>query len=175
MPLDGNRFIHRLARRVIIEWVLSLVLCAGVLGGMVAKPWVTLAILLGVGVGLVVLLSRLELPKGSGLVRAGYWLFEPRPLASLHFLPPRELRERQRTMTSVKALTSLRGLLRDLDGFGVHFLYLETPITLAGRLGFKRFWPAAPLSTTCTVMQEMVAGMFRRRWPWIWVYMPDDH
>lgn len=174
MPLDVHRFIHRLARRLIIEWVLSLVLGAVVLMGLVARPWVTLAVILSVGVGLVVLLSRLELPKGSRLVRAGYWFFEPRPLTSLHFLPPRELRERQRTMASVKALTSLRVLLRDLEGFGVHFLYVETPITLAASLGFKRFWPAAPLSTTCTVIQEMVAGTFRLRWPWVWVYMPDD-
>lgn len=173
MSSRGDRFIPRLGRRILIEWGLSVLLSAVVVLGLRANFWVTAAVLVAVGAGLAVLLSLLELPNQSNLVRAGYWFLDPRPMASLHFLPPRELRDRQRTMSSIKALTSLRVLLRDLPRHGIQLLYIETALTLVGRVGFRRLWPAGPLSAMCTLLQEVVAERPRLRWPWVWVYVEE--
>ncbi|MGC8487710.1 MAG: hypothetical protein ACP5QO_05745 [Clostridia bacterium] len=67
MQRDDHRFIHRLARRVTIEWLLSLVLGAVVVMGLLTRPWITVALLLGVGLGLAALLPRFTLPKRSAL------------------------------------------------------------------------------------------------------------
>lgn len=170
--MSRDRLIAHLARRTATEAVISVFLAGLILMGFLARPWLTASLLAGILLGVVVLLARLQLPERSSLVRAGYWFLEARPIASLHFLPPRDLRTRQRTMTSVKALTSLRRLLRDLEGHGVQFLYIETAIPLVGRLGFQRLWPAAPLSAVAAVLQEVVTGTLRFRWPWVWVFMP---
>ncbi len=153
-------------------WLGSLFVMALVVWGVATMAAVTLCVLCACVLGLTVLLRTIRLPAHR-LVRVGYWFVDPREVASLHFLPPVELRATRRAMAPLAALRSLRDFLRRLDAVGIAWLYVETDLALVQRLGFERLWPASPLAWIFIAVQSWVAtGRWSFRWPWLYVYRP---
>jgi hypothetical protein len=165
----------RSVRRTWLSWWCASLLLAGLaVWGLLSAPAVTVGLLAVAAVGLFALLRRLRLPAHR-VVRVGYWFVDPGRVASLHFLPPIELRTARRALTLGQALRGLREFLGRLDEFGITLLYVETDLVAVERLGFQRVGPASPLTWAFISLQSWVAtGRWHWRWPSLYVYRPAE-
>lgn len=106
--------------------------------------------------GLVALFSTLRLVS-SRVVRVGYWFLEPAALTSLHFLPPKDLRDVRRRLGLFEARRALKEFLTTLDAHGIQILYVESNLSLVKHMGFVRYWPASPFIWLFISIQHRVA------------------
>lgn len=110
-----------LLRMGITGWTPSILALAALADGVARSPWMTLLVVAVVVTGLVVLFSTLRLVS-SRVVRVGYWFLEPAPVTSLHFLPPKDLRDVRRRLGLFEARRALKEFLTTLDAHGIRVL-----------------------------------------------------
>lgn len=151
-------------------WIASVLAFALVIFGVLTNPGPTILTIIAVVVGLVLLLNNIPV-LGRRIIRTGYWFFEPRAVASIHFLPPSELRAVRRQMSLLQATSALRNSLLNLNSLNVRLVYAETNLVAIELLGFRRLRPASPLSWLFIALQHRIAaGRGHLAWPWLYVY-----
>ncbi len=123
-------------------------------------------------IALEVLLRTMRLPSAASVrLRFGYWFIGPGAVASLHFLPPRDLADARREMTPLGARRTLAAFLQELDALRIEALYVETNLPLPADLGFRRLLPASPLTWIFVGLQHHAAtDKWNWRWPWVFVH-----